>query len=397
MKIVQINATCGIGSTGKICVGISELASARNIENYILFSSRTNGYPLGIACSGDRYLRIQALKSRILGNYGFNSKKATQKMIRELERIRPDVVHLHNIHGHDCDLELLFSYFHRKKTKLIWTFHDCWSFTAYCPHFAMKKCSKWKTHCANCTQRREFSWFFDRSESLFEKKKRLFSGLDLTIVAPSGWQAEQVKESFFREYPVQVIYNGIDLSVFKPSVGSFRKDYGIPEDKKIVLGVAFGWGPRKGLDVLIELACRLDSTRYQMVLVGTDDSVDKLLPPEIISIHRTQNQAELAEIYTAADVFVNPTREEVLGLTNIEANACGTPVVTFRTGGSPECIDASSGVVVEQEDVQAMLDAIVHICEKKPFSAEACRERAKLFDKNDRFAEYVRLYESINA
>ena len=397
MRVVQINATCGIGSTGKICLGISELLNEKKIENYILFSSRTSGYPLGISCSDDRYIKIQALKSRILGNCGFNSRRATQRMIYELERIGPDIVHLHNIHGHDCDLELLFTYFRQKRTKLIWTFHDCWAFTAYCPHYAMVKCEKWKTKCTDCIQNREFSWFFDRSRSLFEKKKRLFSGLDLMIVAPSKWTAEQAKASFFRDYPVQVIYNGIDLSVFRPTYGSFREKYGIPEDKKLVLGVAFGWGARKGLDVLIELSRRMDSNRYQMVLVGTDDAVDKQLPPEIISIHRTQNQTELAEIYTAADVFVNPTREEVLGLTNIEANACGTPVVTFRTGGSPECIDASSGVVVEQEDAQAMLDAIVHICEKKPFSAEACCKRAMCFDKIERFAEYVRLYESINA
>ena len=351
MKVVQINATCGIGSTGKICVGISNQASVRNIENYILFSSRTNGYPLGISCSDDRYIKIQALRSRILGNYGFNSKKATRRLIRELERLQPDVVHLHNIHGHDCDLELLFFYFRRKRTKLIWTFHDCWPFTAYCPHYAMVGCEKWKTKCEDCIQHREFSWFFDRSRSLFEKKKRLFSGLDLMIVAPSKWTAEQAEASFFGDYPIQVIYNGIDLSVFQPTAGRFRERYRIPADKKILLGVAFGWGARKGLDVLIELARRLDSSRYQMILVGTDEAVDKLLPPQIISIHRTQDQAELAEIYTAADVFVNPTREEVLGLTNIEANACGTPVVTFRTGGSPECIDGTSGLVVEQEDV----------------------------------------------
>lgn len=395
MKIVQINATCGIGSTGMICVGISELASEKNIENYILFSSRTNGYKLGIACSGDRYLRIQALKSRALGNYGFNSKRATRKMIRELERIQPDLVHLHNIHGHDCDLEVLFSYFRQKKTKLVWTFHDCWTFTAYCPHFAMAKCEKWKTQCSNCVQHREFSWFFDRSRALFEKKKRLFSGLDLTIVAPSGWLAGQIKESLFKDYPVTVIYNGIDLSVFKSTPGNFRKDYQIPEHKKIVLAVAFDWGPRKGLDVLIELARHLDSERYQLVLVGTNDAVDRQLPPGILSIHRTQNQTQLAEIYTAADVFVNPTREEVLGLTNIEANACGTPVVTFRTGGSPECIDASSGVVVEQEDTQAMLQQILRICEQTPFDAVACRKRAKHFGKEERFKEYLDLYENI--
>ena len=215
-------------------------------------------------------------------------------------------------------------------------------------------------------------------------------------MTPSRWLAEQVRESFFRDYPVQVICNGIDLSVFKPTPGSFRKEHGIGADQKIVLAVAFGWGPRKGLDVLTGLARLLDRSRYQLVLVGTDAEVDKQLPPQIISIHRTQDQAELAGIYTAADVFVNPTREEVLGLTNIEANACGTPVVTFRTGGSPECIDGSSGIVVEQEDVRAMLEAIRHICENKPFSPAACRERAKRFDKNDRFAEYVRLYESVD-
>ena len=395
MKIVQINTTCGVGSTGKICVGISELLTENGIENHILFSSRTNGYPLGIGCSNDRYIKLQALKSRILGNYGFNSRNATKRMIRELERIGPDIVHLHNIHGHDCDLELLFTYFRQKKTKLVWTFHDCWAFTAYCPHFTMMGCEKWKTRCSSCIQHREFSWFFDRSSTLFEKKKRLFSGLDLTIVTPSQWLAELVKESFLKEYPVKVIYNGIDLSLFRPAAGTFRKEHGIPEDKKIVLGVAFGWGPRKGLDVLIELAHRLDNDRYQMVLVGTDDGVDKLLPPEILSIHRTQNQAELAQIYTAADVFVNPTREEVLGLTNIEANACGTPVITFRTGGSPECIDAASGIIVEQEDLQTMLTAIGRICEDKAFSAEVCRERAKHFDKTERFAEYAELYKSI--
>ena len=397
MKVVQINATCGIGSTGKICMGISGMMTAEGIENYVLFSSRTNGYPLGIACSNDHYIKLQALRSRILGNMGFNSRKATRKMIRELERVGPDIVHLHNIHGHDCDLELLFTFFRRKKTKLIWTFHDCWTFTGYCTYYDMAKCDRWKTTCGDCPQKKASSWFFDRSRALHMKKKHLFSGLDLTIVTPSQWLAEQVRGSFFRDHPVHVIYNGIDLSVFRPTAGSFREKYGIPEDKKIVLGVAFGWGARKGLDVLIELARRLDSSRYQMVLVGTDDAVDRLLPPQILSIHRTQDQTELAEIYTAADVFVNPTREEVLGLTNIEANACGTPVVTFRSGGSPECIDGSSGIVVEQEDLQAMLDAIRHICEEKPFLAEVCRARAKLFDKNDRLVEYVRLYESVES
>ena len=390
MKIVQINATCGVGSTGKICVGISELMSANSIENYILFSSRTNGYPLGISCSDDRYLRGQALRSRILGNYGFNSKKATRKMIQELERIQPDIVHLHNIHGHDCDLELLFSYFRQKKTKLIWTFHDCWAFTAYCPHFAMMKCEKWKTQCSECIQHRQFSWIFDRSKMLYAKKKSLFSGLDLTIVTPSQWLADLVKESFLKEYPVRVINNGIDLEVFKPTESDFRERYGLT-GKKVLLGVAFGWGVRKGLDVFLELARRLPD-EYQIILVGTNERVDKQLPKNIISIHRTQNQQELAEIYSAADLFVNPTREENFPTVNMESLACGTPVLTFRTGGSPETIDETCGAVVDCDDLEEMYRAILEIGCNKPFSREKCRKYGSTHDKNQKFKEYIELY-----
>lgn len=393
MTIVQINATCGIGSTGKICVGISELMSANNIKNYILFSSRTNGYPLGIPCSEDRYLRVQALKARILGNYGFNSMKATQKMIRELERLRPDIVHLHNIHGHDCNLELLFSYFRLKKTKLVWTFHDCWAFTAYCPHFTMMKCGKWRTACSDCIQHREFSWFFDRSSTLFRKKKELFSGLDLTVVTPSRWLAELVKESFLNVYPVKVINNGINLEVFKPSHGDFRARYAL-EGKKLLLGVSFGWSVRKGLDVFLELARRLPED-YRIILVGTDEQVDKQLPERVISIHRTQNQRELAEIYCAADLFVNPTREENYPTVNMESLACGTPVLTFRTGGSPEIIDETCGAMVECDDVDAMEKEILRICTERPYTKEACLKKAASFEQKERFKEYVELYERI--
>ncbi|MBR7178966.1 MAG: glycosyltransferase [Oscillospiraceae bacterium] len=393
MKVVQINATCGVGSTGKICVGISELMSAHGIENFILYSSRTSGYPLGIRCSNDRYVRMQALKSKILGNYGFNSKRATQKIIRELERIEPDLVHLHNIHGHDCDLESLFSYFQRKKTKLVWTFHDCWAFTAYCPHFSMMKCDKWKSQCAKCIQHREFSWFFDRSEELFEKKKRLFSGLDLTIVTPSKWLADLVKESFLKEYPVKVINNGIDLEVFRPTPSDFRERYGLV-GKKLILGVAFGWGERKGLDVFLRLARRLPEA-YRIILVGTDEKVDRELPESIISIHRTQNQRELAEIYSAAELFVNPTREENYPTVNMESLACGTPVLTFRTGGSPEVVDSSCGAVVDCDDVESLEREIIRICEVEPYAKEHCLNKAASFAQMNRFRQYLDLFEAI--
>lgn len=395
MKIVQINATCGVGSTGKICVEISKLLTEKGIENYILHSSQTNGYDLGIRYADRRYIRLQAGKSRVLGNYGFNSKKATERIIAELERIKPDLVHLHNIHGHDCHLGMLFRYFKEKKIKLVWTFHDCWAFTAYCPHFVMADCDRWRTGCENCLQYRDHSFFFDRSRTLYQKKKDLFTGLDLTVVTPSRWLADLVKQSFLKDYPVIVINNGIDLSVFEPKDYGFRDKYGIPEDKKILLGVAFDWGVRKGLDVFLKLSRRLDPNLYRFVLVGTDHTIDQQLPSSILSIHRTQNQQELAGIYSAADLFINPTREDNYPTVNMESIACGTPVLTFRTGGSPECMDETCGAVVDCDDVDALVREIRRICEGQPYSMEACMKKAAEFDARSKYREYLSLYEDV--
>ncbi len=395
MKIVQINATCGVGSTGRICVGISEQLNAEKIENYILYSSKTNGYPQGLQCSNDLDIKLQSLKSHAFGNYGFNSKKSTKKMIQYLEKIKPDIVHLHNIHGHDCDLDLLFSYFKEKKQKLVWTFHDCWTFTAYCAYFSMSNCEKWKSGCFNCSQKKRFSFLFDKSKELFEKKKELFSGLDLTIVTPSKWLSQVVKESFFKDYPIKVVYNGISLDIFKPTESDFKKRYNIQEDCKVVLGVSLEWGQRKGLDVFTELSKRLYDKNYQIVLVGTNLETDKHLPDNIISIHRTESQKELSEIYTAADVFVNPTRDEVLGLVNIEAIACGTPVITFNSGGSPECIDKTCGIVVDCDDVDAVVEQIDFVCTQKPFDEEDCIKYAENFDKQNNFRKYLDIYREI--
>lgn len=392
MKVVQINATCGVGSTGKICVGISQVLTAENIENYIL-CSRTNGYPLGISCSNAKEIKFQALKAKLLGNYGFNSRRATRRMIAELEQIQPDIVHLHNIHGHDCDLKMLFSWFRRNKTKLIWTFHDCWAFTGYCTYFDMVKCDKWKSICSACSQKRVQSYVFDRSCQLFLAKKELFADLDLTIVTPSHWLAGMTGQSFMKTYPVEVINNGINLDIFHPCQGDFRRKHGL-ENKKVVLGVAMGWGARKGLDVFITLAKRLPED-YKIVLIGTDAETDKQLPDNILPIHRTQNQQELAEIYSAADVFVNPTREENYPTVNMEAVACGTPVLTFRTGGSPEMLDETCGSVVPCDDMEAMEREIIRICTNKPYSEDACLKKSREFDQNERFKEYLKLYERV--
>ena len=303
------------------------------------------------------------------------------------------MIHLHNLHGWYINFPLLFKYIKKNNIRVIWTLHDCWTFTGHCPHFDMIGCEKWKTGCYQCPQIGEYpASYADISKWMYKHKKQWFTGVeDMTLVTPSEWLANLTRQSFLKDYPVKVINNGIDLSIFKPTESDFRKKYDL-EDKFILLGVAFGWGKRKGLDVFIELSKRLDE-RYQIVLVGTDENVDKQLPKNIISIYRTQNQTELAEIYTAADLFVNPTREENFPTVNIESLACGTPIVTFRTGGSPEIIDESCGVVVEKDDIDGMQKEIERIYEKRPFGQEDCVKRAQNFDMNDKFAEYVELYE----
>lgn len=393
MKLVQINHVCGRGSTGKICVGISELATQSGIDNRIFYSNNLSDYTLSVKFGNEKYIKIQALKSRIFGNYGFNSNAATKRVIKELERYNPDIVHIHNIHGHDVNFERLFDYLREKRIKVVYTFHDCWAFTGYCPYFTMAKCDKWKTNCEHCPLRKEYSWFFDKSKKNFERKEKALSGLDLTIVTPSKWLADLVKKSFLKDYPVKVINNGIDLSIFKPTESDFRNKYGLG-NKKVLLGVADMWGKRKGLDVFVELSERL-SDEYKIVLVGTTEAIDKQLPSNILSIHRTQNQKELAEIYTTADLFVNPTREENYPTVNMESLACGTPVLTFKTGGSPEILDETCGSVVDCDDVDALEKEIIRICETKPYSKKACLKRAKSFDMKDRFKEYIDLYEQL--
>lgn len=391
MKVVQINATCGKGSTGKICVALSKLMSDQGIENYILYSLGESDYPLGIRYMHSHEVKIQALWARILGNYGFNAVWATSRLLRKLEKIQPDVVHLHNLHSHNCNLEMLFSYLKEKKIRVLWTFHDCWAFTGYCTHFMMENCEQWRTGCSNCPQRCSYSWFLDRSKSVFERKRQCLSGLDMTIVTPSHWLAGLVKESFLKEYPVRVIHNGIDLKIFQPVKSDFREKYGIPEERKILLGVSFGWGNRKGLDIFVELAKKLNPEKYQIVLVGTNDQTDKLLPKEIISIHKTNSQRELAEIYTAADIFLNPTREDNYPTVNMEAIACGTPVITFRTGGSPESIAPSTGVVVDCESCEALILEISRLIKMPEMSDNCVNERSR-FDQNHSFIQYLPLY-----
>lgn len=395
--IVEINAY-NHGSTGNIMLQIA--AKARE-NGYCVYTccpkSRSNIKRKDISNQifiGNRFSRNLHL---LLGYFtGYNecfSIIATKRFLKKIDKIKPDIIHLHNLHGSYINLKILFNYIKKNDIRVIWTFHDCWPFTGKCPHFTLLNCKKWIYGCTDCPQLKEYPAIkYDSTKNIYDLKKKLFRNVNrLEIVTPSEWLACLVKQSFLKEYPVRIINNGIDLDIFKPTDSEFRKKYDISEEQFVVLFVSFGWNYSKGLDVVCEIADRLDD-RYKVVVVGVDDVTEDQMPSKIISIHRTQDQYELAAIYSAADVFVNPTRQEVLGMVNIEALACGTPVITFDTGGSPECVDSDSGIVVGCNDIDAMYEAIKSVCEKKKFNHADCIKRANKFDSERKYLEYIDLY-----
>lgn len=395
-KISAINAYA-LGSTGKIMQGIGHVASKCGYD--VQMFSATNAKPMYSdsninEISSSKTSRFYTNMNKLTGMEGCFAIVDTIKLIKKIDEYQPQIIHLHNLHHGYINLPILFNYLKKKQVKVVWTLHDCWAFTGHCPHFAYEQCEKWKSGCYSCPRYRLYpKSIFDNSRFIWKWKKRWFSGINnLIIVTPSIWLANMVSQSFLQNYAIQVIHNGIDLEVFKPYDNNCER-YDIK--KKIILGVSFEWSEKKGIDIFIELSKRLPN-EYQIILVGTNDEIDKILPNNIISIHRTDNQNQLAEIYSLADVYVNPTREDNYPTVNMEAIACGTPVVTFRTGGSPESIiEGITGYVIDCNDIEAMDDAIKKACALKKQMKKNCIEQAKKFDMNDRFAEYIELYERL--
>ena len=398
VSVLFVNA-CNYGSTGKIVNDLCSLLASQNEK--CLFAvpktemNKKNLKEKQILFGAKASRNLSAILCRTFGNSENFNIFNTYCLIKIIKKYKPDIIHLHNLHGNYLNLSFFFDFVRKEKISIVWTLHDCWSFTGRCPHFTISGCEKWKIGCYKCPYpKADYPVSrIDRTKYSWKKKKKAVTSLsNVTIITPSFWLAGLAKESFLNMHHIEVIHNGIDLSVFKPTTSLFRNKENIPEDKFILLGVAFDWGFRKGLDVFIELSKRL-SNRYQIVLVGTNDSIDKELPSNIISIHRTNNQVELAEIYSSADLFINPTREENYPTVNMESLACGTPVLTFMTGGSPEIIDETCGSVVDCNDIDSLEKETIRICETKPYSQDACVKRAKTFDKNGRFQEYTNLYE----
>lgn len=392
MKILQINTTINSGSTGRI---------AEDIGNVFMVQGHSSAIAFG---RGDRPSRSKKIKignkwntyshvfqTRLLDNHGFASKAATEKLIEEIEAYKPDVIGLHNLHGYYLHVGVLSEYLKTKAIPVVWTLHDCWPFTGHCTYFDRVDCEKWKTHCRNCplTSYYPKSWFRDRSYKNFEDKRAAFTGHpNLTIVTPSHWLKNLVKQSFLKEYPVEVIHNGVDLEVFKPQKHS--------ENKKIVLGVASPWTERKGLDDFLKLRKELPDD-VKIVLIGLDQSQINSMPKGITGIARTESTEELADWYSRATVFVNPTYIDNFPTTNIEALACGTPVITYHTGGSSEAVDDSTGKSVLKGDQNSLLNAVLtYLKSENAKTKKNCRRRAvKYFNKDERFQDYFDLYEKM--
>lgn len=399
-KLLQINITANWGSHGKIAEGIGLLAIQEGWESHIAYGRWMNPSASQLYHIGSRWDEaVHGLGTRILDNHGLMSKGATRKLIRYISQIRPDIIHLHNIHGYYLNYPILFRFLKESGIPVIWTLHDCWSYTGHCAHYMFAGCRKWEEHCHHCAWKSTYprSIMANQSYKNFEQKRLSFLSLDnLTLVPVSKWLENDLKCSFFKDNSIVQLYNGIDCQMFKPTKHSIIKQrYHIPQENKIVIGVASNWY-RKGLPDFLKLRTIL-SDDYSIILVGLNKKDIKNLPKNIIGLQRTQNQEELVELYSAANVYFNPTWEDNFPTTNLEAMACGIPVVTYQTGGSPESIDSETGFVVDQGNVDAASKRISEICANgRERYRKTCRERIiTLFEHKTRFADYMTLYKNI--
>lgn len=364
MRALIINCVCGIRSTGRICTGLADKLLQEGYEVKIAYG-RVDEVPakyesMAIKIGNSFDLNMHAIQTRLFDTHGFCSKRATKKFLRWVEEYKPDLLWLHNIHGYYINVEMLFEWIKKHpEMQVKWTLHDCWAFTGHCSYFTMVKCEQWKNHCSYCSQLRRYPACYGISSvhKNFERKRKAFTGVkNMTLITPSKWLSDLVKASFLKEYPVEVHYNTIDTNIFKPTPSDFRERYGL-QDKIIVLGVASVWEKRKGLFDFYKLAKMLGD-RHIIVLVGLNEKQIKDLPQNIIGIQRTNNPQELAAIYTAADVFVNPTYEDNYPTVNLEAEACGTKVLTYDAGGSKETIKRNDSIAIAIGNIKRLASLI---------------------------------------
>lgn len=404
--LLQINPVLRVNtSTGRIMQEIGELAMQHGWRSCIAYSKGRDGIK---SCQsevipvGNKWSTIwHGLETRLFDRHGLASNEATRLFVKQIQELKPDVIHIHNIHGYFLNYQILFDFLAKSNIPVIWTVHDCWLYTGHCYYYSYAGCNKWQTGCGHCPQKKEFpaSWLIDRSHQNYEDKKQAFTSLpldQLTIVPVSEWIREEMQYSFFRNNQFHVIHNGINTNIFNIyNPEQVKQKYEL-NGKHILLGVASIWSREKGFDDCIQMADLLHPDEM-LVLVGVRSEQQKRLKKNMLGIPRTENIHQLAELYAAADAFINPTWQDNYPTVNLEAIACGTPVVTYRTGGSIEAITDQTGFIVPQGNVKEMLEAARLISQRgKAYYQQPCRTYAlENFRKEDRYQDYLDLYDKL--
>lgn len=397
MRVFMINSFFSVGGPPRIVKGIYDVLKENNdlcilaaAREKIIDSMHTTR--IGTKITAYRC----AILARIFDSEGFNAKKPTEQLIKQIKEYNPDIIHLHNLHGYYINVEILFDFLKKYKKPVIWTLHDCWSVTGHCVHFDYIGCDKWKKGCNKCIQKKEYptSVFFDNSAENYKRKKAAFTGVqNMTLVPVSKWLEGIIKKSYLSEYPTNVIYNGLDLKHFKPTANTIKSAYGI-KNKIMILGVAQNWSKKKGFNDFIKLSSLLNMDKYAIVLVGVPKSLQKKVPHNIICVDQTNSTTELAQFYSAADLFLNLSYEETFGLVTAEALACGTPAIVYNRTAVPEIIDESCGIVVEAGNIK-LLKKIITDEKWRAIESNNCIGRAKQYEDKIQYCKYIELYKKI--
>ena len=402
--LLQINVVANWGSTGKIAEDIGAIVQDNGWKSVIAYGRGTpKSQSELIRVGSDLEVYSHALCSRIFDDAGLRSKRGTEQFIKEMIKLKPDIVHLHNLHGYYMNVPMLFAALKSLNVPIVWTLHDCWPFTGHCAHYTYAGCYKWETECNNCPQKRSFptSYIFDRSTRNFKWKYDTYGkGMgQLTFVAVSDWLAGEARKSFLKDHEIIRIYNGIDTDAFRPSpierMEAIRSKLKVV-DRKVLLGVANDWSAKKGLNDYMSLAQILPK-EFVIILVGLEKAQIRQLPSNIIGLTRTTNREELVDLYSLASVVLNLSYEETFGLTTVEGLSCGTSGIVYNSTASPELLSKETGCVVGSGNIKGVKQAIEYICSKeKSVFSEICRLRAKtLFNKEDRYNDYFQLYNKL--
>lgn len=402
MKVLQIDVSVNIGSTGKIAeeIGLEILETGgESVIGYGRYFRKSRSETIKIGNRLDQAFHL--LQTRLFDRHALASASVTEAFIDKIREINPDVIHLHQIHGYYLNIEKLFGFLKICGKPIVWTFHDCWAVTGHCSYFSPANCDRWKTGCFSCPLLSSYpaSYFIDNSENNYQIKKSLFGDLpNLTIVPVSYWMESVVKESFLKHHATRVIYNGVDLDAFKPrNADKLRRKYNLG-NKKVILGVAATWSELKGLKTLIELA-KVFGGDAVIIVIGLTEKQIRSLPENMIGIGTTESVDELAEFYSLADVFVNPSIAESFGLVTAEALACGTPVVAYDATATPELVREGTGFVVEKNNISMLHSSIMKVLSAgKTEYADECRKTAEVFfNKENQYKKYIDLYKLLIA